>query len=73
MIDAPVTLYFDFIDPLSYLVDQELEALENDLEIDVRRAAFEVRPPPAPLTDTMDPFWANRWRLATDIAPLWNA
>jgi predicted DsbA family dithiol-disulfide isomerase len=69
MIHAPAKLYFDFTDPLSYLVDRELDAVEQDLDITVARVAFELRPPPEPITDTADPFWADRWTLAEAIAP----
>lgn len=68
MTDVPATLYFDFADPLSYLIDRELEVVEQDLDIEVARTAFELRPPPAPVTDTIDPLWAERWSLAEHIA-----
>lgn len=63
------TLYFDFVDPLSYLADLELCRLEPELPGRVVRAGFELRPPPAPLTAIDEPLWAPRWEEARALAP----
>jgi predicted DsbA family dithiol-disulfide isomerase len=63
---APVSarLYFDFVDPLSYLVDRELRAAVSGSAVEIERLSLEVRPPPDAPTDVADPFWSGRWALA---------
>jgi len=58
------TFYYDFIDPLSYLMAGEF-ALLKDRGIDVVEwMPFELRPPPTPLTSQEDPDLAPRWGSA---------
>lgn len=57
-------LYFDFVDPLSYLQEIELVALASDVE----RVGFELAPPPAPLTGVDDPRWKERFEKAHPLA-----
>lgn len=79
MTPEPTLIYFDFVDPLSYLVARELIGLA---EADMAEAAvvwlpFELRPPPTPLTTSNDPSLADRWRqgraeasrLGIELAP----
>jgi predicted DsbA family dithiol-disulfide isomerase len=61
MTPPPVRIWFDFVDPLSFLLSRELAASGAR----VAWAGFELRPPPAPLTTAADPLWAERWREAT--------
>ena len=56
--------YFDFIDPLSYLVEHELGMLDER----VTRVPFEIRPPPIPLTDVEDSALARRWEVGRSVA-----
>lgn len=62
-----IRIFFDFIDPLSYLLAKEID------EIDTRAAdawswqPFELRPPPTPLTTVDDPSLAARWDAARSI------
>jgi len=63
------TLYFDFVDPLSYLADLEAERIEPTLPAEVIRVGFELRPPPSPLTSLDDPVWGRRWEDARTWAP----
>ncbi len=63
-----VRLYYDLIDPLSYLLDVECTAVERARAIRVERVPFELRPPPAGLIDSESPEWRERWDLAEDIA-----
>ncbi len=71
MADPRARFYFDFVDPLSYLLELELEAAEQTLAVRVERVPFELRPPPTPLTDIRDASWGGRWeearRLAADL------
>jgi predicted DsbA family dithiol-disulfide isomerase len=69
MVSAPATLYFDFVDPLSYLLELELGALEASGVTAPERRAFELRPPPTPLVLVDDEALADRWSLAGEIAP----
>lgn len=64
----PATLYFDFVDPLSFLMDREVSAAEASSGIHVRRIGIEVNPPPLPLVEPEDPLWAERWDRAAAIA-----
>ena len=58
-------VYFDLVDPLSYLVARELEALGRRGDPPVWRP-FELRPPPTPLTTVSDPALAERWSRARE-------
>ena len=64
-----VHFYFDFVDPLSYLVELALLELEAHGETRVERIGYELRPPPAPLTNVSDPIWAPRWDAARRAFP----
>jgi len=68
VIDSPPRFFFDFVDPLSYLVELELVAAEIELGIEVERVPFELRPPPAPLRLSGDEPWRERWELARELA-----
>jgi predicted DsbA family dithiol-disulfide isomerase len=66
--DAP-RFYFDYVDPLSWLVALELDAALADGEtLRPMRLPFELRPPPAPLLDPDGSWWRERWRAATTLA-----
>lgn len=57
----PVRIYFDFVDPLSYVLSESLAAEESQpSEASAEWVGFELRPPPAPLTAGDDPVWAER-------------
>ena len=67
----PVHVYFDFIDPLSYLLARELKVVlggrnsgDSSDSVEVRWTPFELRPPPTPLTTSDDPTLAARWDQA---------
>jgi len=68
MIADPPRLYFDYVDPLSLLVEQDLAALEADGAPPVARHPFELRPPPTEFVDTDDPLWLRRWEQAAAVA-----
>lgn len=64
----PSRIYFDLVDPLSYLLARELEAIgpvTDDADAPVWRP-FELRPPPTPLTTLSDPTLAERWSRARE-------
>jgi len=58
------TLWFDFVDPVSYLLDLEVRAVGASVE----HLGLEVIPPPRPLTSPDDPVWTRRWAIARPIA-----
>jgi predicted DsbA family dithiol-disulfide isomerase len=69
--------FFDFIDPLSYLVGREFAEIETPHETEVTWVPFELRPPPMRLTSMDDPSLTERWsrarseatRLGISLAP----
>ena len=62
-------LFFDYVDPLSYLVDRELAAVGPAGALaGLRRVPLELRPPPSPLLDPDAPEWRDRWSLAEQVA-----
>jgi predicted DsbA family dithiol-disulfide isomerase len=63
---ARATLYFDFADPISYLVERELLDVVGDAE-PPSFEPFEIRPPPSPLVAVDDPSLRPRWALAREI------
>jgi hypothetical protein len=62
---GPPRLYFDYVDPLSYLVELELAAAARAGDLpEPERVPLELRLPPAPLLDPEGPWWRERWRAA---------
>ncbi len=61
---TPRLFFFDYVDPLSYLVELELREAEEQLGEPVERVPFELRPPPAPMLDPDAPEWRERWAEA---------
>lgn len=67
MPDRIVRIYFDFVDPLSFVASHALGKQPEDVSEPpptLEWAGFELRPPPAPLTDVRDPMWTARWKKA---------
>jgi predicted DsbA family dithiol-disulfide isomerase len=56
--------FYDYVDPLSYLLEIRIRALETELGPLVERHPFELRPPPAPLVLPEEPLWTQRWEAA---------
>jgi 2-hydroxychromene-2-carboxylate isomerase len=69
MPDAHARFFFDFVDPLSWLVELALIDLEAGGHRDVRRVGLELRPPPSPLTRGSDGLWADRWEALRTASP----
>lgn len=57
MPDAHPRLYFDFVDPGSFLVLRRMARLGLDFD----RLGFELRTPSDPLVDPTDPAWLGYW------------
>ncbi len=69
--EPPTTprFYFDYVDPLSWLMDREIDAaLREEDSVPPVRVPFELRPPPRPLLDPEGTWWQERWRTATTVA-----
>ena len=71
MSKQPPQLYFDFVDPISYLMEIEVRKVESRLSWNFERIGFELRPPPLSVTTWEDPTWSPRivtaGKLAADI------
>lgn len=65
---SPPRFWLDVVDPLSYLVEAELQALEDQGLEPVRRSALELRPPPQQLLDPDGASWTDRWSRAAELA-----
>jgi predicted DsbA family dithiol-disulfide isomerase len=72
MPQANVRIYFDFVDPLSYVASRALglqdEGGGTGPPTDADWVGFELRPPPSPLTLTRDAVWTERWSSARKAA-----
>ena len=68
MVRNPIDIWFDFVDPLSYLAHRELQDAEAAAGVRIQRLPLEVVLPPAPLTDHTDPIWSQRWAVAEAVA-----
>lgn len=60
-------LYFDFVDPISYLLENELREAEAELHLEVARVGVEINPPPYPVGSPNDSLWESRWDEAAAI------
>ena len=68
MSEPAATLYFDFVDPLSYLLVRELEATGVAPAERLTWHPLELRPPPTPLVGIDDDALAPRWEGARTLA-----
>jgi predicted DsbA family dithiol-disulfide isomerase len=66
--EAPV-LFFDYVDPLSYLLERELSGLLPELAVaPLRRVPLELRPPSEPMLDPDGEEWTERWSASCALA-----
>lgn len=56
--------WFDYVDPWSFVTEIRLCEAERQTGVDMVRAAFELRPPPAPPWRVDEPAWSARWDTA---------
>ena len=61
MLDARPRLFFDYVDPGSYLMDLRVERAAAGVGQPVERVPFELRPPPGELVAPDDPAWLAYW------------
>lgn len=58
-------IYFDFVDPASYIASHELaETAARATDDTLAWIGFELRPPPMPLTASTDSLWVGRKEAA---------
>jgi predicted DsbA family dithiol-disulfide isomerase len=68
MSDGP-RLFFDYVDPLCFVLDRRLAGAEAETGVTVERVPFELCPPPAPLIDPAAEPWRARWSQARAAEP----
>jgi predicted DsbA family dithiol-disulfide isomerase len=68
MTGTPPRLYYDYIDPLSLVLEHDVAALEEEGLTRVARHPLELRAPPAGLIHSDDPLWVRRWEQALALA-----
>lgn len=61
-------LFFDYVDPVSYVLELRLRGVEAELGVAAARHPLELAPPPAALPDPEGPDFAERWHLARNAA-----
>jgi predicted DsbA family dithiol-disulfide isomerase len=62
---TPPSFFYDYVDPLAYLMEQELSAAGTPNALPrLRHVPLELRPPPEPLLDPDAPEWRDRWETA---------
>ena len=64
----PIRFFYDYVDPVSYLLELELQAAEKTAGILVERIPFELRPPPEPMVDPTSSAWTHRLAQAAGLA-----
>lgn len=60
--------FFDYVDPISYLVELELQAVEKASGQLVERVALELRAPPEAMVDPRSSPWIQQWEDAARTA-----
>jgi predicted DsbA family dithiol-disulfide isomerase len=68
MTESPPRLHYDYIDPLSLILEHDVSALEAEGWTSVARHPLELRAPPAELIHSDDPLWLRRWEQAQSLA-----
>lgn len=58
-----VTLFYDYVDPASYLLERQLRGMEETEGVFLALEPFELSPPPAPLLDPTGGDWARDWEV----------
>lgn len=58
---TPALLYFDLVDPASYVLYEELKGLGLSEGVRFRMEPFEISAPPHPLLDPLEDPWASLW------------
>lgn len=61
---SPPRFFFDYVDPASFLIEQHLTALDDEVPVGVDRVPFELCPPPQDLIDPAAAPWRARWQEA---------
>lgn len=64
--NAPVTLFFDYVDPASFLQERVVERLLGG-DRQLVRHPYEIQPPPRPLVDPEDEGWRRYWESTAEL------
>lgn len=64
----PVLFYFDYVDPVSYVLYETLKGRGWSEGVSFRMEPFEISPPPHPLLDPGEAPWASLWLDAEEPA-----
>lgn len=66
---ARLRLFFDYVDPRSWLLEREVARLAEEMDVPpLERVPFELRAPPSALVDPDDPAWRARVDEAAALA-----
>jgi predicted DsbA family dithiol-disulfide isomerase len=68
MTDPAPRLFFDYVDPCSWIVDRRLAALEDELGVEAARHPLELAPPPNAPLNPGAPDVVERWARARAAA-----
>ena len=60
--------YFDYVDPISYLLEGEIQAVEAELGLSVERVPLELAPPSQGMLDPQGAAWNARLEEAHAVA-----
>ena len=63
-----IRFFYDYVDPVSYLVEVELQAVEEASGLLVERVPFELRAPPDAMVDPDSASWIQRLEDAAGLA-----
>lgn len=66
MTTVTAQFFFDFIDPLSYLLSRELREIRSENASSISWVGYEMHPPPTPLITVGDPSLSARWEVARE-------
>lgn len=61
------TFFFDYVDPLSWILERDIAELEAEGVPSVGRHPLELTTPPAALVRPDDPLWVRRWEEAARL------
>ena len=64
----PVSFYYDYVDPASYVLDCVLRAQDLAHGVTLTHRPFELRPSPSPLIDPWGSGWTERWDMVERAA-----
>ena len=61
-------LYYDYVDPASYLLEHRLRGLENATDFSLALEPFELSSPPSVLLDPGEDSWTRHWEAMEEAS-----